>query len=423
MLDIKFIREHSDLVKDAARKKHLKFNVSDLLELDKERRQLLVQVEEVRKQVNGVSEQIAGITNDIEREEAITASRKAKEGLKEKEERLRHVEKLYRELMLAVPNIPDPSVPEGKTDEQNLETRTWGEKTQFDFEPKDHVTLMQDLEMVDAERGAKVSGFRGVFFRGDAVKLQMAIWMYAIAFMQGKGFDPMMVPALVREENMLGTGWFPAAKKDVYKTQDDLYLSGTAEVPTMGFHSGEILTKEELPKKYVAFSPCYRREAGSHGKDTRGLYRLHEFNKVEQVVLCEADHQTSVALHEEITANAEEFMQSLGIPYRVVTNCGGDLGLGQVKKYDIEAWMPSRKGYGETHSASYFHDFQARRLNIRYKDEEGNTKFVHSLNNTVIATPRVLIALLENHQRADGSIAIPEALRPYFGKDEITKEV
>lgn len=422
MLDIKFIREHSDLIKDAARKKHMKFDVADLLKTDEERRELLAKVEEIRKTVNEVSGRIATIDDESQKKEAIEESRKAKDGLAEKEDQLRKVLKKYSDLMLAVPNIPDPSVPEGKTDEENVETRLWGEKPKFSFDPKDHYELMQDLKMLDTERGAKVSGFRGIFFMGDGMRLQMAIWMYAIDFMNGRGFTPMMTPALVREENMMGTGWFPASEKDVYKTQDDLYLSGTAEVPTMGFHAGEIVERSDFPIKYVSFSPCYRREAGSHGKDTKGVYRLHEFNKVEQVVLSEANHQTSVELHEEITKNSEEFMQSLNIPYRVVTNCGGDLGLGQVKKYDIEAWVPSEERYRETHSASYFHDFQTRRLNIRYKDEDGNNKFAHSLNNTVIATPRVLISLLENNQQEDGSITIPEALRPYFGKDRIAKE-
>ena len=214
---------------------------------------------------------------------------------------------------------------------------------------------------------------------------------------------------------MVGTGWFPQVEEDIYKTQDDLYLSGTAEVPMMGYHADEILKEEDLPKKYVAFSPCYRREVGSYGKDTKGIFRVHEFYKIEQVVLCRADHQESVKWHEELTKNSEEIMQALEIPYRVVINCGGDLGLGQVKKYDIEGWIPSEGRYRETHSASYFHDFQARRLNIKYKDNAGKIHFIHSLNNTAIATPRILEAFLENNLREDGSIKIPEALQKYYG--------
>ena len=240
----------------------------------------------------------------------------------------------------------------------------------------------------------------------------------------GKGFQPFLAPALVRMENLVGTGWIggttaPEAGEDIYKTEDDIYLSGTAEVPMMGYHADEILKEEELPKKYVAFSPCYRREAGSYGKDSKGVFRVHEFFKVEQVVLCRADHQESVKWHEELIKNSEEIMRALEIPYRVVLNCTGDLGLGQVKKYDVEAWIPSEEKYRETHSCSYFHDFQTRRLNIRYKDADGKMKFAHSLNNTALATPRILISIIENNQQADGSIKVPKALQKYFGKNVI----
>jgi seryl-tRNA synthetase len=234
------------------------------------------------------------------------------------------------------------------------------------------------------------------------------------------GFTPFIAPSLVREDNFIGTGYLPQAKDEIYATQDDLYLAGTAEVAMMGLHKDEIFKAEELPKQYVAFSPCYRREAGSHGKDTKGLYRVHEFTKLEQIVLCEADHQESVKWHEEITRNAENILQALKLPYHVVVNCGGDLGLGQVKKYDIEVWIPTDKKYKESHSSSYFHDFQTRRLNIRYRDAEGRVKFVHSLNNTAIATPRILISILENYQQKDGTIIVPEVLRKYLGKDVIS---
>ncbi len=235
-----------------------------------------------------------------------------------------------------------------------------------------------------------------------------------------KGFVPLIAPSLIREENFKGTGWLPQGKEEIYKTQDDLYLAGTAEVPVMGLHQDEVLEAKELPKKYIAFSPCYRREAGSYGKDTKGIFRLHEFAKVEQVILCKADHEESVRWHEEITKNSEELLQAIGIPYRVVVNCGGDLKLANVKTYDIEAWIPSEKRYRETHSSSYFHDFQTRRLNIRYRDSEGKVRFCHSLNNTAIATPRILISLLENCQREDGAIAVPEVLQKYIGKAVIS---
>lgn len=231
----------------------------------------------------------------------------------------------------------------------------------------------------------------------------------------------MIVPSMVRREPFVGTGYLPQSEEDLYKTQDGDYLAGTAEVATMGFYMDETLDKKQLPIKFLAFSPCFRREAGSHGKDTKGIFRIHEFQKYEQVVLCEASHEISVKFHEELTENAEKLLQALGLPYHVVINCGGDLGLGQVKKYDIEAWMPSEKRYRETHSSSYFHDFQTRRLNIRYRDEDGTLRYAHSLNNTALATPRILCQIVENNQQADGSISIPEALRGYMQKDVITR--
>jgi seryl-tRNA synthetase len=239
--------------------------------------------------------------------------------------------------------------------------------------------------------------------------------------MNRDGFTPIIVPSMVRREPFLGTGYLPQSEEDLYKTQDGEYLAGTAEVATMGYYMDEVVEKSTLPIKFFAFSPCFRREAGSHGKDTRGVFRIHEFVKYEQVVLCEAKHEVSVKNHEELTANSEALLQELKLPYHVVVNCGGDLGLGQVKKYDIEAWMPSEKRYRETHSSSYFHDFQTRRLNIRYRDDDGTLKFVHSLNNTALAMPRILCQIVENNQRADGSITVPEVLRPYLGKDVIQK--
>jgi seryl-tRNA synthetase len=230
----------------------------------------------------------------------------------------------------------------------------------------------------------------------------------------------MITPAIVRKEHFYGTGHLPNDAEDLYETQDDDYLSGTAEVPVMAYYSNEILDVKDFPKKFLAFSPCYRREAGSYGKDTKGLIRVHEFYKVEQVILCEASHEESVKFHDWLNRNTEEFIESLGIPYHTVLNCGGDLGLGQVKKYDIELWVPGEEKYREISSASYFHDFQTRRFNIRYKDAEGKTRFAHSLNCTAIPTPRILVSLIENFQRADGSVKIPDALVPYFGKDSIS---
>lgn len=423
MLDIKFIHDNPDLIKEAARKKHIDFDVKELINLDDKRLFFLQEVEEIRAKQNTESDKIAQIKGD-EKEKAISEIKKLKNKLSEKEKDLKKIEDEWRGLMLQVPNVPDPSVPEGESDADNIEIRKWGDLPRFSaqggFESKNHIELMQNLDLLDLERGAKVSGFRGYFLKGDAVRLSIAIWQFTFDYLIEQGFEPFIAPALVREENLIGSGWLPQGKEEIYKTQDDFYLAGTSEVSMMGYHKDEILKEEDLPKTYVAFSPCYRREAGSYGKDTKGIFRLHEFMKVEQVVLCEAEHQESVKWHEEITRNSEEIMQALNIPYRVVVNCGGDLGLGQVKKYDIEGWVPSEKRYRETHSSSYFHDFQTRRLNIRYKDRKGKIRFVHSLNNTAIATPRILISLLENHQQKDGTIIVPEVLRKYLGKDIIS---
>lgn len=412
------------MFKEAARKKHISFNIDKLLEIDDERRRLIQETETLRAEQNIETDKIAKTKNEEGRERLIGATKVLKERLSESEENLKKVVKDWKKMMLEVPNIPDPSVPEGESDKDNKEVRKWGELPDFGsptggFEPKDHMELMKNLDLVDFERGTKVSGFRGYFLKNEAALLCFAIWQFSFEEMVKAGFVPFIAPSMAREESFRGTGWLPQGKDEIYKTQDDLYLAGTAEVPMMGYYADEVLSEEELPKKYVAFSPCFRREAGSYGKDVKGLYRVHEFMKVEQVVLCRADHVESVKWHEEITNNSEKIMRALKIPYRVVANCGGDLGLGQVKKYDIEAWTPSKKGYGETHSASYFHDFQTRRLNIRYKTKDGKIYFAHSLNNTVIATPRILISLLENNQQADGSVLVPEVLQKYLGKEKI----
>lgn len=419
MLDIKFIRENADLIKDAARKKHIDFDPSSLIDADIKRLEKLSLVETLRAEQNLISDKIPQMTDQTERTALIDKMRILKEDLKKNEDDLRTIMTEWQSLMLLVPNIPDMTVPEGESDADNVEVRAWGEKPTFDFKPKDHIELLEMNDMVDFERGVKVSGFRGYFMKNDGLKLFFALWQYTLDYFIKQGYTPMIVPSLVRKEAFVGTGYLPQSEEDLYKVSDTDYLSGTAEVATMGYHMDEILPKSDLPKKFIAFSPCFRQEAGSHSKDTKGIIRVHEFYKIEQVILCEASHEETVRLHEEITAHVEHMMQELGIPYHIVVNCGGDLGLGQVKKYDIEAWMPSQEKYRETHSSSYFHDFQTRRLNIRYKDTDGKTKYVHSLNNTACATSRLPAALVENFQQADGSIKIPEVLVKYFGKDTI----
>jgi seryl-tRNA synthetase len=418
MLDIKFIKDNAEVVKEAVRKKRLTVDVDRLLALETERVALLAEVEALRAQQNEASTKIQQASAE-ERAALIDAMKTVKEAMQTGEDKLKEVMKDWRAIMLQVPNVPDMSVPEGDDDADNKETKVWGEPTQFDFTPKNHIELLEKLGMIDFERGTKVAGFRGYILKGDAVKLHFAIWQFTLDQLINKGFEPMIVPSLVRPEPFFGTGYLPQGEEDLYKTQDGDYLAGTAEVGTMGYYQEETLERESLPKKFVSFSPCFRREAGSHGKDTKGAFRVHEFYKVEQVILCEASHEESVKWHEELTQNAEEIMQGLKLPYHIVTNCTGDLGLGQVKKYDIEAWLPSEEKYRETHSISYFHDFQTRRLNTRYRDAEGKMRFTHSLNGTAAATPRLFIAIVENYQNADGSITIPEVLRPYFGKDQI----
>ncbi len=413
MLDIKFIRENKDIIKMGARKKHINFDVDQLLEIDDKRRALLLVVEEMRAKQNEVGQRIAQAQPE-EKQQLLSEMTLLKSDLQKEEEQLKDIMSDWRKLMLDCPNIPDMSVPEGKDDTENVEVRTWGDIPKFDFTPKNHIELMNDLDLADFERGTKVAGFRGYILKNEGALLQQAVLQFTMQHMVSKGFTPMIVPSLVRRETLMGTGYLPQGEEDLYKTQDDDFLAGTGEVSTMSYYSDEILKKEQLPIKFISFSTCFRREAGSHGKQTKGLYRVHEFYKLEQVVLCEADHAQSVQYHEELTNNAEEVLQALNLPHRVVVNCGGDLGLGQVKKYDIEAWMPSENKYGETHSSSYFHDFQTRRLNIRYSEDSKN-KLAHSLNNTAIAVPRVLIQIIENNQQADGSIVIPEVLRPYMG--------
>ena len=419
MLDIKFIRENKELIALAAKKKHINFVVDELITIDDKRRLLMASVEKKRAEQNAASEKISRSASPEEKQKLIDEMKIVKSDLEKDEESLKEVMKDWQNLMLRVPNIPDISVPDGESDAQNMEVKAWGEKTQFNFEPKDHVELMTAHKMAEFDRGSKVHGFRGYFLTGDGARLSFAIWNYALEFFSKKGFNPIIPPIVLRRLNFLGTGYLPQGEEDLYKTQAGDFLAGTAEVPIMGLHSEEVLPISELPKKYLGFSPCYRREAGAHGKDVRGLIRVHEFYKFEQVVICEANHESSVKHHEEVNRNTEEFIESLKIPYHTVVNCGGDLGQGQVKKYDIELWVPKENKYREISSASYFHDFQTRRLNIKYKDSEGVQRYAHSLNSTAIPTPRILVSLIENYQQPDGSIKIPDVLVKYFGKESI----
>lgn len=418
MLDINFIRQNLKEIKEAARKKHVAVDLDKLISIDDERRGLIKKIDDLRHTQNTVSDEIAK-TKD---QEKISEMQKLKRELNDLEVKLHVVESEFNLLMLQVPQVPHESVPEGNSDEDNKPVKFWGEKPKFDFPIKDHITLMKDLDLADFERGTKVAGFRGYFLKNEGALLSFALWQFTVNHLVKKGFVPLIAPSLVKESSFVGTGWLPQGKEEIYHTQDSLYLAGTAEVPVMGMYQDEILSEDELPKKFIAFSPCFRREAGSYGKDTKGIYRLHEFMKVEQVILCKADPEESVRWHEEITKNSEEILQALELPYQVVVNCAGDLGLGQVKKYDIETWIPAQQKYGETHSSSYFYDFQTRRLNIKYRDQNGKLQFAHSLNNTALATPRVLIQLLENYQQKDGTVKVPEILEQYLGLKFISRK-
>jgi len=413
MLDIKFIRENKKLIAQAAKSKRLEFDVDKLIGVDDRRKTLLGRTEEKRAEQKVASNTIVKASSE-ERDSILEKMKVLKEKLEHEEEELKTVMKEWQALMLAVPNVPDMSVPVGDNEEDNVVLKTWGEKPKFNFEPKDHIELMTDLNMVDFERGTKVHGFRGYFLKNSGAMLSWAIWNYSRDFFLRKGFDLFLPPVIVHKNFFYGTGHLPGGAEDIYQTQDGDYMAGTAEVPMMAYHAEEILDKKDLPKRYLAFSPCFRREAGSYSKDVKGLIRVHEFFKLEQLILCKASHDESVKFHEELNRNTEEFIESLGIPYQQVLMCTGDLKGAHVKSYDTELWVPKEGKYREIASASYYHDFQTRRFNTRYKDDDGKIKYAHSLNATAIPTPRILVSLVENFQQADGSIKIPEALIPYM---------
>src|SRR5918912_1547304 len=415
MLDIAFIREFPGLVKAGAQKKRIHLDIDRLLEVDRQRRALITEIERLRAERNRKSKAVAGSRSD-ERGSLLAATRAITEQLKRNEAELAPLDQEFEGLMLLVPNVPAPDVPEGLTEADNVEVRRWGDLPTFSFMPRDHVELGEALDLIDLKRAVRIAGTRTYYLKNEAVLLELAVLRFTLDHMIRKGFTPMLVPHLVKDEAMIGTAYFPGGEEQAYRIEKDgLNLIGTSEVPLTAYHYDEILSEAELPKRYVGLSACYRREAGTYGRDTRGIYRIHQFHKVEQVVICVADERVSTAEHEGIVRNAEEILQALRLPYRVVNVCGGDLGLPQVKKYDIETWMPSRKAYGETHSASRFYDFQARRLKLRYRDRQGKVHYAHTLNNTVIASPRILIPILEIYQQEDGSVIAPEVLRPSMG--------
>lgn len=428
MLDIKYVRENQEVVQAAARDKNIDLNVVELLEVDDKRKTLIVEVDQLRSERNELA---AGIKTGKPTEEQIEKGRKLKEMIGVKEEELKEVEQKYLQLMARVPMVPAEDVPVGKDDSENVEMEKWGEPTKFDFEPKNHIQLGRELDIIDFERGVKVSGYRGYYIKNEGVSLQMALMMYALKKLIQKGFQPMIPPTLVKEFVLFGSGYFSGKEFDdrvdeIYKianrekeadgkeNKENKFLIGTAEPSLLAYYSGETLEEQNLPIKLCGFSPCYRSEIGSYGKDTKGLYRVHEFMKVEQVCLCAADKELAEKLHREMIEISKELHREIGLPYRVLQICTGDMGAGKYKMFDLEAWMPSRNNYGETGSASNFLDWQARRLNVKYRNKEGNKKYIYMLNNTAIPSARFIIAILENFQNADGSVTIPKVLREFM---------
>ena len=419
MLDIKWVRENPELVKAGALKKHFPDRaaaVDRALALDKELRALLTRVEGMRAEQKARSKDLGKLSAE-EREQFLSGQKEHKAELQVLEQEERGLREQLDAALLLIPNVPDPDVPEGKDDAANVEIRTWGELPSADFVPLPHDELGEAQGWMDFARAVEIAGSRNYLLLGEVALLQDAVLRYSIDRMVDRGFVPVDPPVLVRDAAMTGTAFFPGGEEQTYRCEKDgLNLIGTSEVPVTSIHAGEILAEKDLPKKYVGRSPCFRREAGTYGKDTKGLYRVHQFQKVEQVIVDVADEDRSKQHHEDIVANAEAILQALELPYRVVVVCGGDLGVPQIKKYDIECWMPSRGAYGETHSASRFHDFQSRRLKLRYRPkDEKKARFCHTLNNTVVASPRILIPLLEMHQLPDGRVRVPEVLRSYMG--------
>lgn len=420
MLDIKYIRENSETLKKAVEAKQLNPKIVDeVIRVDEERRTLMEQVQQIRAKINQHAAKLkAGKPSEAD----IAIGRDLKEKLKDLEPQLTQVEKAYSDLMYQVPNPAADDVPFGKDSTGNVEVKQWGEIPKFDFTPKTHDEIMDDLDLLDTKRAVRIGGTRSFFTRNDLVLLEYAVLTYALRHMIAKGFTPMTVPWMVNDDAMWGTGYFPWGQEDHYKTQDGQSLIGTAEVSLTAYLKDETLNEKDLPYKMVGISPCFRREVGTYGKDTKGIFRLHQFNKVEQVVYTVADEDETRRMHDEMLTYAEDLLQALKLPYHVLLMCTGDMGAGQRRKYDIETWFPGQGKYRETHSDSYFNDFQARRLNMKYRAKDGQTKYVYTINNTVAATPRLLAAIIENYQQADGSVRIPDILVPFMGKEVIRRE-
>lgn len=423
MLDIQFIRTNPDAVRQAATDKQLYPDIVDqLLAIDEKRRELQIQVDEIRRQSNEHVDLIKKAVFDGGKPspEQIKKGKQIKAQLQAIEPDLKLAEEEYLNLMLQIPNVPADSVPVGADESGNQLVRQEGKLPKFEHDPLDHQQLMENLEMLDIKQGVKIAGFRGYYLKNDGFILHRAILQYAIDLLIQEEFSPMMVPNIVNKEAMVGTGYLPWGEEDHYKTQDDGYLTGSSEVALTAYYADQLLAEKDLPIKMTSVSTCYRREVGSYGKDTKGIVRVHQFDKVEQVVYTVADEAETTSWHETMLGFSERLLTDLKLPYQVLLMCTGDMGAGQRKKYDIETWFPAQNKYRETHSASYFNDFQARRLNIRYQAKDGTIKYVYTLNNTMAASPRLLAAVIENYQQPDGSIKVPDVLQNYVGKEIIS---
>ena len=415
VLDLQVIRDNPDAVFRAGQVKGIPADVDGVLAADRRRRDLIRSVETLRADRKRVSKGISGMGPE-DRPAALARAAELKAELDLHELELRHAQERLHALLLRLPAPPAADTPVGASDADNVEISRWGQPPVFDFPVHDHMDLATALGLVETEPAVRMSGTRSYCLRGVGALLEQAVLRFSTDRLVAAGFTLFHVPVLVREEAMLATGYFPLGSDEVFRLErDDLYLVGTSEVPLVARFLGKILDGADLPVRICAVSPCFRREVGGSGRDTRGLYRVHQFTKVEQVVIGPADDAMSASLHSELLANAEAVLRALELPYRTVLVCTGDMGQGQYRKHDLEAWMPSRNAYSETHSCSTFHDFQARRGAIRYRDAEGTVRYAHTLNCTGIASPRVLIPLLEVHQQRDGSVRVPEALVPYMG--------
>jgi seryl-tRNA synthetase len=419
MLDKREIRENPDAVKAAVRVKGIDLDVDELLDLDRASRKLQHELDQAQARRKSSAKEFAQ-ADDARRAQLRTEHAELESQLKGLREQLAETNERLNGLLLLTPTIPWQGAPVGPDESANVVIRSVGTRPEFGFTPLDHVELLEKRGWADFARARKVAGERAYALEGDMVLLERAVHSYALDVLRGKDFRLVSVPSLVREEALIGTGMFPAHREETYALPaDDLYLAGTAEVALVGFHSNEILDHRSLPIRYAGISPCFRREAGSAGRDVRGLLRVHQFEKVEQFVICEADVAESDRWHEQLLGTAEQLLQGLGLAYQVLEVSTGDMGAGKYRMNDINTWMPSLDAYRETHSCSSLLDWQARRANVRYRDADGAVRFAYTLNNTAVATPRLLAALVENFQTADGQVRVPEVLRPYLGGREL----